>query len=265
MRPRTLLAFALGLVLLVTGCGDPGNTPEKVTAQPSASATAEPSPTPSPKPRPTRTTPPPKPKLRPVPKKLPPGLHRASGSPGVALTFDDGPDPRYTPQILAQLRAARVTATFCVVGRQARRYPQLVAQIVREGHQLCNHSWHHDVDLGRRPVAEIRADLERTNRAIHAAAPGAPITWFRQPGGRWTAEELTVVRQLGLRPLHWSVDPQDWDHPPAKTIIKRVESATHHGSVVLMHDAGGDRTQTMAACRHLIPDLKRRYGIVRLR
>ncbi|SCG57159.1 polysaccharide deacetylase family protein [Micromonospora humi] len=263
MRPRTVVVFALGLVLLVTGCGGPGKTPQKVAAPPSASAV--PKPTPSPKPKPTRTTPPAKPKLRPLPKKLPAGLHRRSGSPGVALTFDDGPDPRYTPQILAQLRAAHVTATFCVVGRQAKRHPELVAQIVREGHQLCNHSWRHDVDLGRRPLAEIRADLERTNRAIHAAAPNAPITWFRQPGGRWTAEELTVARQLGLRPLHWSVDPQDWDHPPAKKIIKRVESASHHGSVVLMHDAGGDRTQTMAACRHLIPDLKRRYGIVRLR
>ncbi|WP_431935886.1 polysaccharide deacetylase family protein [Micromonospora sp. RP3T] len=263
MPRRTLLAFALGLVLLVTGCGGPGRTPQRVTAQPSVPAA--PTPTPSPKPQPSRTTPKPKPTLRPLPKKLPVGLHRRSGSPGVALTFDDGPDPRYTPQILAQLRAAHVTATFCLVGKQAKRYPHLVAQIVREGHQLCNHSWRHDVDLGRRPAAEIRADLERTNRAIRAAAPDAPITWFRQPGGRWTAEELTVARQLGLRPLHWSVDPQDWDHPPAKKIIARVESAAHHGSVVLMHDAGGDRTQTMAACRRLIPDLKRRYGIVRLR
>ncbi|QLQ38760.1 polysaccharide deacetylase family protein [Micromonospora robiginosa] len=263
MRPRTVLVFALGLVLLVTGCGGPGKTPEKAAAQPSVSAA--PTPSASPKPKPTHTAPPPKPKLRPLPKKLPAGLHRRSGSPGVALTFDDGPDPRYTPQILAQLRAAHVTATFCLVGKQAKRHPELVAQIVREGHQLCNHSWRHDVDLGRRPLAEIRADLERTNRAIHAAAPNAPITWFRQPGGRWTAEELTVAKQLGLRPLHWSVDPQDWDHPPAKKIIKRVESASHHGSVILMHDAGGDRTQTMAACRRLIPDLKRRYGIIRLR
>ncbi|WP_089154686.1 polysaccharide deacetylase family protein [Micromonospora sp. NBS 11-29] len=264
MRPRTALAFALGLVLLITGCGEPGKTPPKVTAQPSASATSPPPP-PSPKPQPSHTTPKPKPKLRPLPKKLPAGLHRRTGNPGVALTFDDGPDPRYTPQILAQLRAAHVTATFCLVGKQAKHYPHLVAQIVREGHQLCNHSWRHDVDLGRRPAAEIRADLERTNRVIHEAAPNAPITWFRQPGGRWTAEEIAVARQLGLRPLHWSVDPQDWNHPSAKAIIQRVTSATGHGSVVLMHDAGGDRTQTMAACRRLIPDLKRRYGISRLR
>ncbi|MEE3919188.1 polysaccharide deacetylase family protein [Micromonospora sp. BRA006-A] len=60
------------------------------------------------------------------------------------------------------------------------------------------------MNLGRRSAAEIRSDLERTNEAIHAAAPKAPITWFRQPGGRWTAEEVTIAKQMGLRPLHWT-------------------------------------------------------------
>ncbi|MCW3839471.1 polysaccharide deacetylase family protein [Micromonospora yasonensis] len=261
MRPRAVLALAVGLVLLLAGCGEPGKTPSRAGAPPAASATPKPKPTPTP--RPSRT--PPKPQLRPLPKNLPAGLHRHSGDQGVALTFDDGPNPRWTPQILDQLRAAHVTATFCLVGKEARRYPQLVARIVREGHQLCNHSWRHDMDLGRRPVAQIRADLVRTNQAIRAAVPKAKISWFRQPGGRWTPEEVAVAGQLGMRPLHWSVDPQDWDRPPAKTIIKRVESAARPGSVVLMHDAGGDRSQTVAACRTLIPDLRRRYGISRLR
>lgn len=261
MRTRAALALAVGLVLLLAGCGEPGKTPSRAGGPPAASATP---PRPRPTPRPSRTTPP-KPQLRPLPKNLPAGLHRHSGDRGVALTFDDGPNPRWTPQILDQLRAAHVTATFCLVGQEARRYPQLVARIVREGHQLCNHSWRHDLNLGRRPVAQIKADMIRTNQAIRAAVPKARIAWFRQPGGRWTAEEVAVAAQLGMRPLHWSVDPQDWSRPPAKTIITRVESATHPGSVVLMHDAGGDRSQTMAACRTLIPDLRRRYGISRLR
>ncbi|MFG2054178.1 polysaccharide deacetylase family protein [Micromonospora sp. NPDC048930] len=262
MRPPPVLALAVGLALLLAGCGEPGKTPPQAGGPPAASAA--PTPKPTPKPRPSRTTPP-KPQLRPLPKTLPAGLRRHTGDRGVALTFDDGPSPRWTPQILDQLRAAHVTATFCLVGMEARRYPQLVARIVREGHQLCNHSWRHDMNLGRRPVADIRADLLRTNQAIRAAVPNAKITWFRQPGGRWTAEEVAVAAKLGMRPLHWSVDPQDWNRPPAKTIIKRVESAARPGSVVLMHDAGGDRSQTMAACRTLIPDLRRRYGISRLR
>lgn len=262
MRSRSVLAFALGLVLFVTGCGGPGKTPHQA-APPPAAASPTPAPKPTPTPRPTRTTPQ-KPKLRPLPKTLPAGLHRRSGDRAVALTFDDGPDPRWTPQILDQLRAAHVTATFCLIGKQARRYPELVARIVREGHQLCNHSWRHDMDLGRRPAAQIRADLMRTNQAIRAAVPGAKITWFRQPGGRWTAEDVAEARKLGMRPLHWNVDPQDWNHPAAKTIIQRVETAVRPGSVVLMHDGGGDRSQTIAACRRLIPELKQRYGISRL-
>ncbi|OKI67818.1 polysaccharide deacetylase family protein [Micromonospora sp. CB01531] len=258
MRSRAVLALTLGLVLLVTGCGKPGKPPAQAGSPPTASAT--PTPEPSPTPEPKRTTPP-KPKLRPLPKTLPAGLQRRSGTREVALTFDDGPDPRWTPQILDQLRAAHVTATFCLIGTQARRHPALVARIVREGHQLCNHSWRHDLNLGRRPVAQIRADLVRTNQAIRAAVPDAKISWFRQPGGRWTPEEVTVARQLGMHPLHWTVDPQDWDHPPTKTIIKRVAASARPGSIVLMHDGGGDRRQTLAACRQLIPDLKRRYGL----
>ncbi|MCW3813606.1 polysaccharide deacetylase family protein [Micromonospora sp. DR5-3] len=262
MRPRAALVLALSMVLLAAGCGSADKPPAQAGGPPTASATPAPPepPKPTPTPRPTRTAPP-KPKLRPLPKTLPAGLQRRSGTRAVALTFDDGPDPRWTPQILDQLRAAHVTATFCLIGTQARRYPELVARIAREGHQLCNHSWRHDLNLGRRTVAQIRADLARTNQAIRAAVPDAEIKWFRQPGGRWTAEEVTVARQLGMHALHWTVDPQDWDHPPAKTITKRVEAAARPGSIVLMHDGGGDRRQTMVACRHLIPDLKRRYGI----
>lgn len=262
MRPRAVLALTVGLVLLLAGCGEPGKTPSQADASPTASAT--PTPKPTPKPRPSRTTAP-KPPLRPLPKKLPADLYRHSGDQGVALTFDDGPNPRWTPQILDQLRAAHVTATFCLVGKEARRYPELVARIVREGHQLCNHSWRHDMNLGRRPIADIKADMVRTNQAIRAAVPDAKISWFRQPGGRWTDEEVAVAGQLGMRPLHWAVDPQDWNHPSAKTIITRVEAAVRPGSVVLMHDAGGDRSQTMIACKRLIPELRKRYGISPLR
>ncbi len=235
MRPRPVLALALGLVIFLTGCGEPGKTPHQAGG-PAVTASATPAPKPTPTARPTRTTPP-KAKLRPLPKTLPAGLHRSSGDGAVALTFDDGPDPRWTPQLLDQLRAAHITATFCLIGTQA---------------------------LGRRSDAEIRADLERTNRVIRAAVPDAEITWFRQPGGRWTAEEVAVARKLGMRALHWNVDPQDWNHPTAKTIAKRVKGAARPGSIVLMHDGGGDRSQTMAACRQVIPDLKRRYGITQL-
>ncbi|MFG1949879.1 polysaccharide deacetylase family protein [Micromonospora sp. NPDC048830] len=266
MSARAVLAFGLSLVLFLGGCAEP-TAPRPEAAAPTGSATPEPEatakPTTSPKPTPTRaTTPPP---LRPRPTKLPAGLRRTTGTRAVALTFDDGPDPTWTPKILDQLRAAKVQATFCVIGTQARRHPQLIARIVREGHQLCNHSWHHDLNLGRRPVADIKADLVRTNRAIQAAAPGAKVPFYRQPGGRWTPEVVAVARQLGMRSLHWAVDPQDWAKPTAPTIRQRVIEATRPGSIVLLHDGGGDRAATVAACAHLIGELKRRYGLIRLR
>ncbi|MEH0935739.1 polysaccharide deacetylase family protein [Micromonospora psammae] len=262
MRARSVMAVVLGLVLLLpVGCGDPQPTRDRADA-PGPSAAPKLSAPPTASPPQTRK---PRPRLRPKPTALPAGLHRATGVRGVALTFDDGPDPVWTPKVLDQLRAARVTATFCVVGSQVRRHPQLLARIVREGHQLCNHTWGHDLDLGRRPVAEIRADLVRTTREIRAAVPGAKVPFYRQPGGRWTPEVVAVARQLGMRSLHWSVDPQDWSKPTAPTIIKRVEGAVRPGAIVLLHDAGGDRGPTLAASPHLIRHIDRRFGIVRLR
>ncbi|MEU7931659.1 polysaccharide deacetylase family protein [Micromonospora echinofusca] len=265
MRPRAVLAAGLALVLLLGGCGDGTTSGRRATGPaPVASAPLPAEPAPSAGPQPSRPTPPRR-LVRPLPNKLPAGLRRTTGVRAVALTFDDGPDPTWTPKVLDRLRAARVTATFCVVGKQARRHPDLVRRIVREGHQLCNHSWNHDLDLARRPAAEIRRDLLRTNAAIRAAVPGAKVPFYRQPGGRWTAEVVTVAKQLGMRSLHWHVDPQDWGKPTAATIAKRVRAAARPGSIVLLHDGGGDRAATLAASPRLIADLKRRYGVARLR
>ena len=168
--------------------------------------------------------------------------------------------------MLDQLRAAHVTATFCLVGSQVRAHPELVARIVREGHQLCNHSWRHDLDLGRRPVADIRADLVRTNKAIQRGGTGRQGPYYRQPGGRWTARGGGGGPQLGMRlaalerrPAGLGQADREDDH--------RSGSAPRPGPapIVLMHDGGGDRRATLAACPHLIADLKRRYGIARLR
>ncbi|MET7706081.1 polysaccharide deacetylase family protein [Micromonospora sp. NPDC005413] len=261
MQARAALASVLALALVLSGCAQPDRTIAPAGAPQPVESTTPPTPTPSPHPTLTK---PPKPPLRPLPDKLPAGLRRTTGVRPVALTFDDGPSPAWTPKVLDQLRAAKVTATFCVVGREVQRHPELVRRIVREGHQLCNHSWRHDLDLARRPVAEIQADLARTNKAIRTAAPGAKVSFYRQPGGRWTPEVLGVAKKLGMRPLHWSVDPQDWDKPNAATIGKRVHTATRPGAIVLLHDGGGNRAATLAACPHLIADLKQRFGITRL-
>ncbi|HEY8532422.1 MAG TPA: polysaccharide deacetylase family protein [Micromonospora sp.] len=131
-------------------------------------------------------------------RRPPAAPQRTAGVTAVALTFDDGPHPVWTPKILDELRAARVRAIFCVIGSQVTKYPELVARIARDGHTLCNHSWNHDRQLGARSVATIRANLTRTTAAIEKAAPGASVRFFR--------------------PRHHP-PPQGavWNHPPGVT------------------------------------------------
>jgi peptidoglycan-N-acetylglucosamine deacetylase len=182
-----------------------------------------------------------------------PGRARA-----VALTFDDGPDPRWTPQVLALLRAARVHATFCLIGRQVAAYPRLVARIVAEGHRLCNHTFDHDEQLATRPVPVINRDIQAATAAIKRAVPGASIRLFRAPGGGFTVGLDQLLPAQGLRPLGWSVDPDDWRRPGAAAIVARVLAQVRPGSIILLHDGGGDRSQTVAALQQLLPALTAR-------
>lgn len=192
------------------------------------------------------------------------GSRSTTGSLEVALTFDDGPDPSYTPQTLALLRQYQVRATFCLVGTNIERYPELVRAIAADGHTLCNHSWSHDLSLGRLSRAQIAADLLRTNEAIRQAVPDARIAYFRQPGGNWTPRVVSVAHELGMTSLHWAVDPQDWRRPGAGSISATVTSGTFGGAIVLLHDAGGNRQQTVSALRSILPNLTRRFALAAL-
>jgi peptidoglycan/xylan/chitin deacetylase (PgdA/CDA1 family) len=192
-------------------------------------------------------------------------VRKVTGSADVALSFDDGPHATWTPKILDLLRVGGVKATFCLVGTQVRKYPALVVRIVREGHVLCNHSWSHLRTLGSQPVADIRADLARTNAEIRKAAPGALIRFFRQPYGKWTAASVDVARSLGMEPLGWDVDPADWEKPAAAIIQQRVLAGVKPGSIVLLHDGGGDRTQTFTACQALLTELRTRFQLTPIR
>jgi peptidoglycan-N-acetylglucosamine deacetylase len=171
----------------------------------------------------------------------------------VALTFDDGPSATYTPQVLDVLANHQVKATFCLVGTQARRFPALVRRIVADGHALCNHSMNHD-NLSTWTDDQIRADLAATTEAIQTAAPGAPVPYFRAPYGSW-GRSAVVAAELGMARLGWTVDPRDWSRPGVDAIVQAVHAQLRPGGVVLMHDAGGDRSQTVRALDLLIPQL----------
>ncbi|MEV0840486.1 polysaccharide deacetylase family protein [Actinocatenispora sera] len=261
MRHRwRLVVAALGLTLLPAGCGSaPARAGGPGAARPRSHS---PSPTASSSPsvqaRLVRST------ALPGGGDGPSGSLRTTGTAAVALTFDDGPSPVWTPKVLALLKRHHLHATFCLIGEQVKEYPKLVARIVAGGHTLCNHSWDHDEFMSQRSTKYIRSELTRTDRAIRKAAPGATVRYYRQPGGNWSKRIVRVSRQLGMAPLGWSVDPSDWKRPPTSSIIANVKSNTGHGSIVLMHDGGGDRSHTYAALRTLLPYLSRRYDLIRL-
>jgi len=197
------------------------------------------------------------------------GVMANTESTGVALTFDDGPDPNYTPKILELLRKNNVKATFCLVGVQVKEFPQLVRDIVADGHTLCNHTWKHDTGLGKKSEDAIRADMQKTQDAIQAAAPGATVTYFRHPGGMWTPRAVKVAKELGMASLGWDVDPMGWLSATNGTgpkmcdhILQVVRGGVKPGSIILSHDAGGDRSGTMAAYEILIPELAAKYQLV---
>ncbi|GIF70756.1 polysaccharide deacetylase family protein [Asanoa siamensis] len=197
-------------------------------------------------------------------KEGPFGSRLTTGTLQVALTFDDGPDPKYTPEVLGLLDEYGVKATFCLVGEMAAQFPDLVREIVDKGHTLCNHTWNHDVELGTKTKAVIRSDLARTNDAIHAAVPDAKISYFRHPGGAWTQAAVDVAKEFGMSSLHWTVDTQDWTKPGAKVIEKTLATDTALGSIVLMHDAGGEREGTVTALKAILPELEKRFALAAL-
>lgn len=172
----------------------------------------------------------------------------------VSYTFDDGPSPADTPRLLAVLRAQHVRAVFCLQGNHAREYPALVRRIAAEGHVLCNHSLNHD-NLGTWTADQIRADLLATNAAIRAAVPHARIPYFRAPFGSWGATP-EVAAGLGMQPLGWRLAIADWEPPGTDELVRRLMDGITPGAVVLMHDAGGDRSQTVDAVQRTIPLLK---------
>jgi peptidoglycan/xylan/chitin deacetylase (PgdA/CDA1 family) len=172
----------------------------------------------------------------------------------VAFTFDDGPDPQNTPRLLRLLRRDHIRAVFCLWGDHVKQYPELVRRIVAEGHILCNHTMHHD-DMSTWTPEAVRADLLETNAAIREAVPWARIPYFRAPFGAWGGTPA-VAASLGMQPLGWRLAIGDWEPPGTDVLVDRLMTGITESAVVLMHDGGGDRTQTIEAVAAVTPRLR---------
>ncbi|MEU3459858.1 polysaccharide deacetylase family protein [Streptomyces sp. NPDC006733] len=178
------------------------------------------------------------------------------GGKAVALTFDDGPDPRWTPQILALLARHHAKATFCEIGPNAQAHPAVVRQITAAGHRLCDHSVHHDEHQSSKSAEYNRHEMLDARRQIAAAAgPGAEVPYYRAPGGDFKPWIREMAAGHGMRPLGWTSDSDDWKRPGADAIVRHVNTNLRPGAIVLMHDGGGDRSQTVQALSRLLDQL----------
>jgi len=181
-------------------------------------------------------------------------MHTVEDGPKVvALTIDDGPSPVYTPQILKILRQYGVTASFSMIGRNAAAFPGVARQVAAAGHMIVNHTWNH-YNLGHMPAVAVRDEISRATDAIHAAIGERP-SMFRAPYGVWPPAVFSYCAQAGLTPLAWSVDPRDWSRPGVRAIVRDIEADTRTGSIILEHDGGGNRSQTVAALKIWLPRL----------
>ncbi|MFF1560632.1 polysaccharide deacetylase family protein [Streptomyces sp. NPDC058279] len=182
--------------------------------------------------------------------ELPP---EASRSGQMVLTFDDGPDPRYTPGILDTLARYGVRAVFFVCGEMATDNRDLLRRMAAEGHVIGNHTWTHPLipTLTRPDLAD---EIGRTSDVVEAAVGTAP-QWFRAPYGAWNRAAFEIGAELGMEPLAWTVDSLDWTEPGTSTIVSRILGGAAPGVIVLSHDAGGNRSQSVEALGTYLPRL----------
>jgi peptidoglycan-N-acetylglucosamine deacetylase len=173
----------------------------------------------------------------------------------IYLTFDDGPNPTWTPKILSLLEDSGGHASFFVVGEKVKAWPELVEREAQDGDTIGDHTWSHP-NLTRLSASVAWAELAR-DRNLITELTGKPPRLWRPPYEAFNAPVLAIASGLAMLMQLWSVDTGDWQLPGTQVIVLRVMAALHNGMVVLFHDGGGDtRSQTVAAVAILIPELQ---------
>ncbi len=197
------------------------------------------------------------------------GLCMASVVPGaekppcVALTFDDGPSPTYTPQILSILKQHEARATFFMLGCWAVKHEDLVSRVAQAGHEIGNHSWSHP-DCTKLSSSGMASQLHRWEGVVEPLT-GKHARYFRPPYGASNGSVRATAGNLGYRIAMWTADTNDWRRPGADAIFNRACNGARDGAIILMHDGGGPRDQTVAAVRRLVPALQKKgYRLVTL-
>lgn len=219
-------AIAIGFALTRTT----GSSQQKSTASASSSTSkTQPTQTVSPSSDPTTTSTTPTPS--PTPTREPVDCSKEKC---VALTFDDGPGPK-TPELLDILAKEKVPATFMLVGRAVKTYPDIVAREVKEGHVLANHTWSHP-QLTKISDSKINKEISSTLEAIKKAVPNAEVNLTRPPYGAFNSRVTAALKSLKQSVILWDVDTLDWKNRNPQSVLEQVKKQTKAGSIILMHD-----------------------------
>ena len=167
----------------------------------------------------------------------------------IALTFDDGPHPYYTEQLLDGLKERNVKATFFVLGKHAEQYPELIKRMSDEGHLIGNHTYSH-VQLSKRNSEAFKEELVKTSELIEELT-GQEVQYVRPPYGTW---DKKFEEELNMFPVLWNIDPLDWSSNNVSGIVRKVTSKATENSIILMHD---EYKTTVTAALQVIDELQK--------
>ena len=180
-----------------------------------------------------------------------------SGAKGkvIYLTFDDGPTTKYTERILDLLDEYDAKATFFQVGENATAHPGLTRSVIDRGHALGSHGWDH-TSMRKLSPRGLNRQITRTSAALQGIT-GRPVTCLRPPFGAVNVRVKAAIRDQRLAMMLWDIDPRDWKRPGSAVIAQRVLSHAHSGAVSLMHDGGGNRSQSVGALKRILRSLSK--------
>lgn len=176
-----------------------------------------------------------------------------AGGKVIYLTFDDGPAVKYTRQILDLLDRHDAKATFFELGENASAHPDLTREVIRRGHAVGSHTWDH-ADMRRLSKTALDHEITTTSATLEKLT-GRPVTCLRPPYGALNGQARAAIRRAGLDLQLWNIDPQDWNRPGVSAIVRNVVGNARAGRVSLMHDGGGNRSQSVAALAQILPRL----------
>ena len=172
----------------------------------------------------------------------------------IALTFDDGPHPRKTLQILDILAEYKIRATFFLIGENVEYYPEAAKRIISEGHEIGNHTYSHPHNMNKTDKNEIFREMEACEKSIYKVL-GCKTTLFRPPEGVVDEYIRTAALSRGYNVILWSIDTRDWAGASVDTIISGIVKNISPGDIILMHDYTGKHAHTIEALRIMIPKL----------